>query len=61
MIASDCCLGTPWPRLGSRVLRVVLYGVSNLDPIGYAAALVVLSAIVAIAALLPLAAHFASM
>jgi ABC-type antimicrobial peptide transport system permease subunit len=31
----------------------VLYGVSNLDPVGYAAALIVLSGIVAIAALLP--------
>jgi len=46
-------LGTTAAALGSRLLRVVLYGVSNLDPIGYAAALVVLSGIVAIAALLP--------
>ena len=34
-------------------MQVALFGVSNLDPIGYAAALIVLSAIVAIAALLP--------
>ena len=46
-------LGTTAAAVGSRLLRVVLYGVSNLDPIGYAAALVVLSAIVAVAALLP--------
>jgi predicted permease len=46
-------LGTTAAAFGSRLLRVVLYGISNLDPIGYAAALIVLSAIVAIAALLP--------
>ena len=46
-------LGTTTAALGSRLLRVVLFGVSNLDPIGYASALLVLSAIVAIAALLP--------
>jgi len=46
-------LGTTAAALGSRLLRVVLYGVSNLDPIGYAAALLVLATIVAIAALLP--------
>jgi len=46
-------MGTTAAALGSRLLRVVLYGVSNLDPIGYAAALIVLAAIVVIAALLP--------
>ena len=46
-------LGTTAATLGSRLLRVVLYGISNLDPIGYAGALIVLSAIVAVAALLP--------
>jgi len=46
-------IGTTAAALGSRLLRVVLYGVSNLDPIGYACALVVLSAIVAVAGLLP--------
>jgi predicted permease len=46
-------LGTVAAVFGSRLLRIVLYGISNLDPIGYAAALVVLSAIVALAALLP--------
>jgi predicted permease len=46
-------MGTTAAALGSRLLRVVLYGISNLDPIGYAAALIVLSGIVAIAALLP--------
>ena len=35
-------LGTTAAALGSHLLRVVLYGVSNLDPIGYAAALIVL-------------------
>jgi len=37
----------------SRLLRVALYGVSNLDPAGYAGAIGVLMAIVIIAALLP--------
>lgn len=46
-------LGAAGAALGSRVLRVALFGVSNLDPAGYAAALLVLLAIVAIAALLP--------
>lgn len=46
-------LGTTGAALGSRLLRVVLFGVSNLDPIGYVSALIVLTAIVAVAALLP--------
>jgi predicted permease len=46
-------LGTTAAGLGSRLLRVVLFGVSNLDPFGYAGALIVLSAIVAVAALVP--------
>jgi len=46
-------LGTTAAAFGSRLLRVGLYGVSNLDPIGYAAALIILAAIVTIAALLP--------
>jgi predicted permease len=46
-------LGATGAALGSRVLRVALFGVSNLDPAGYAAALFVLLAIVAVAALLP--------
>jgi len=37
----------------SQLLRRVLYGVSNLDPLSYAAAIVVLLAIFAVAALLP--------
>lgn len=37
----------------SKVLRKVLYGVSNLDPMSYAGAVAVLVAIVALAALLP--------
>jgi predicted permease len=37
----------------SRLLRVALYGVSNLDPAGYVGAIAVLLAIVIIAALLP--------
>jgi ABC-type antimicrobial peptide transport system permease subunit len=37
----------------SRVLRKVLYGVSNLDPASYAGAIVVLVGIAGLAALLP--------
>jgi predicted permease len=37
----------------SRVLRIVLYGVSNLDPASYVAAILVLATIVFLAALLP--------
>lgn len=36
-----------------RVLRVALYGVSNLDPASYATAILVLMVIVVMAALLP--------
>ena len=46
-------LGAAGAALGSRFLRVALFGISNLDPAGYAAALLVLLAIVALAALLP--------
>jgi len=52
-VAIGLSLGIGAAAFGSRVLRVTLYGVSNLDPVGYAAALVVMSAIVALAALLP--------
>jgi predicted permease len=52
-VAIGLLLGTTAAAFGSRLLRVVLFGVSNLDPIGYAAALIVLSAIVVVAALLP--------
>jgi len=37
----------------SRVLRIALYGVSNLDPASYAAAILVLMAILGVAAVLP--------
>ena len=37
----------------SKLLRVGLYGVSNLDPASYAGAIAVLLAIVAVAAVLP--------
>jgi ABC-type antimicrobial peptide transport system permease subunit len=37
----------------SRLLRVGLYGVSNLDPIGYLSAVFVLVGIMVVAAILP--------
>ena len=38
----------------SKLLRKALYGVSNLDPLGYAAAIIILIVIVVLAALLPM-------
>jgi ABC-type antimicrobial peptide transport system permease subunit len=46
-------VGTGIAAAASKVLRRALYGVDNLDPLSYAAALGVLGAIVAVAALLP--------
>jgi hypothetical protein len=45
--------GTGSAAAASKVLRQALYGVSNLDPIGYSAAIAVLVLIIALAALLP--------
>jgi len=52
-VAIGLLMGTTAAAFGSKVLRVALFGVSNLDPIGYASALTVLSAIIAVAALAP--------
>jgi ABC-type antimicrobial peptide transport system permease subunit len=45
--------GTVLAAFASRFLRVALFGVSNLDPFGYAAAIALLLLIIAVAALLP--------
>jgi predicted permease len=45
--------GAGMAAAASRVLRIVLYGVSNLDPASYAAAILVLMAILGFAAILP--------
>jgi ABC-type antimicrobial peptide transport system permease subunit len=45
--------GTALAAASSSVLRRALYGVSNLDPVGYAGAIVFLASILALAALLP--------
>ena len=52
-ILSGLLAGTALAAFASRFLRVALFGVSNLDPLGYAAALAVLIAIIAVAGLLP--------
>lgn len=52
-IVSGLLIGTALAAIGSRFLRAVLFGVSNLDPLGYAAALALLLVIVAIAGILP--------
>jgi ABC-type antimicrobial peptide transport system permease subunit len=46
-------LGTALAAFGSSLLRVVLYGVSNLDPVSYAAALLLLVLIAMVAMILP--------
>jgi predicted permease len=45
--------GTGIAAAATKFLRIALYGINNLDPLSYAAAIFVLIAIVAIAALLP--------
>lgn len=45
--------GTGFAGLGSKLLRVALYGVNNLDPASYVAAIVTLVAIVSLSMLIP--------
>lgn len=47
------CAGTVLAAFGSKLLRVALYGVNNLDPVSYAAALAVLALIAAFSMLVP--------
>ena len=52
-VALGIVAGVGIAALVSRVLRIALYGVSNLDPASYAAAILVLMTIVGLAALMP--------
>jgi ABC-type antimicrobial peptide transport system permease subunit len=52
-VAIGMAVGTGIAAAASKVLRIALYGVSNLDPASYAAAILVLVAIIGLAALLP--------
>jgi ABC-type antimicrobial peptide transport system permease subunit len=52
-VAIGAAVGAGIAAAASRVLRIVLYGVSNLDPASYVAAILALAAIVLLAALLP--------
>jgi predicted permease len=52
-VAIGMAAGTGIAAAVSRVLRIALYGVSNLDPASYAAAILVLMGILGLAALLP--------
>ena len=52
-VAVGMAAGAGIAAAASRVLRIVLFGVSNLDPASYATAILVLMAIVGLAALLP--------
>jgi predicted permease len=48
-------LGTASAAFGSKLLRVALYGINNLDPASYVAALVILASMAALAMILPAA------
>jgi len=52
-LALGLIAGTAFAAFGSKLLRVALYGVSNLDPASYAAALVILAGIAVLSMLLP--------
>jgi hypothetical protein len=52
-VALGLVAGTGIAAAASKVLRIALYGINNLDPLSYAAAIGVLVAIIAVAALLP--------
>jgi predicted permease len=52
-VAVGVVAGTGTAAAASRLLRKILFGVSNFDPAGYTAAVAVLAAIIVIAALLP--------
>jgi hypothetical protein len=52
-VAIGTATGAGIAAAASRVLRIVLYGVSNLDPASYLAAILALAVIVFLAALLP--------
>ena len=52
-VAIGMAAGVGIAGAASRILRIALYGVSNLDPASYAAAILVLMAILSLAALLP--------
>ena len=52
-VAIGMAAGAGIAAAASKVLRIALYGVSNLDPASYAAAVLVLMAILGLAALLP--------
>jgi ABC-type antimicrobial peptide transport system permease subunit len=52
-VAIGLVAGTGIAAAASKVLRKALYGVSNFDPAGYAGAIAVLVAMIAIASLLP--------
>jgi predicted permease len=52
-VAIGIAAGAGIAAAASRVLRIALYGVSNLDPASYAAAILVLMAILGLGALLP--------
>ena len=52
-VAAGLFVGTGIAAAASKILRRALYGISNLDPVGYLAAIGLLLMILAIAALLP--------
>jgi predicted permease len=54
-VIAGLAAGTGSAAMASKLLRVALYGVNNLDPISYAVAIATLSAVIALATLIPAA------
>lgn len=52
-VITGLCVGVSLAMAGSQLLRAFLYGVSNLDPLGYAAGVILLLAVIAVAGLIP--------
>ena len=54
-LAAGLIAGTLLAAMGSKLLRVALYGISNLDPASYTAGVILLALVAAISMLLPAA------
>lgn len=52
-LAAGLAAGTAFAAFGSKLLRVALYGINNLDPASYVAALLILAGIAAFSMFLP--------
>lgn len=52
-VIAGLCIGSGLAMAGSQLLRAFLFGVSNLDPLGYVGGIVLLGAVIAVAGLIP--------